>query len=246
MDARVLFFKRLFWCVLSGVNVMLRKIAVAAASKPSVEITQDGETLSIKTSTSVRTTHVNFTVGHEFNEATVDGRPCTVNTHPYKNTSDVIQHLSICVFLFQNIQKTKNLLNVCVCIWCGLNHTLHLRGAIKLDTHPFLQPPPLELTFSWALICFSLILSFLQSHIKKRPTLYIFVCLYFPQSFPHWETDSKISCEQTLQKGEGPKTSWTREITNDGELILVRFIPIIMCYPYDSYTHIGLWSYFFF
>lgn len=43
-----------------------------------------------------------------------------------------------------------------------------------------------------------------------------------PQSFPRWETDSKISCEQTLQKGEGPKTSWTREITNDGKLILVR------------------------
>uniref|UniRef100_A0A8C2JMA1 Cellular retinoic acid binding protein 2 n=1 Tax=Cyprinus carpio TaxID=7962 RepID=A0A8C2JMA1_CYPCA len=61
---------------------MLRKIAVAAASKPSVEITQDGETLSIKTSTSVRTTHVTFTVGQEFNEATVDGRPCTVHTHP--------------------------------------------------------------------------------------------------------------------------------------------------------------------
>lgn len=43
-----------------------------------------------------------------------------------------------------------------------------------------------------------------------------------PQSFPRWETDSKISCEQTLQKGEGPKTSWTREITNDGKLILVK------------------------
>lgn len=95
-------------CVLSGVNVMLRKIAVAAASKPSVEITQDGETLSIKTSTSVRTTHVTFTVGQEFNEATVDGRPCTVYTHPYKNTSNVILHLSICVFLFQNVQKNKN------------------------------------------------------------------------------------------------------------------------------------------
>ncbi|KAM6968060.1 cellular retinoic acid-binding protein 2a [Aplochiton taeniatus] len=101
-----------------GVNVMLRKIAVAAASKPSVEITQETETLSIKTSTSVRTTHVTFTVGESFNEATVDGRPCT--------------------------------------------------------------------------------------------------------SLPRWETDSKISCEQTLQKGEGPKTSWTREITNDGELILSR------------------------
>lgn len=99
-----------------GVNVMLRKIAVKAASKPLVEITQDGETLSIKTSTSVRTTHITFTVGQEFNEATVDGRPCT--------------------------------------------------------------------------------------------------------SFPRWETDSKISCEQTLLKGEGPKTSWTRELTNEGKLIL--------------------------
>lgn len=43
-----------------------------------------------------------------------------------------------------------------------------------------------------------------------------------PQSFPVWETDNKISCEQTLQKGDGPKTSWTREITSDGKLILVR------------------------
>lgn len=59
---------------------MLRKIAVKAASKPLVEITQDGETLSIKTSTTVRTTHITFTVGKEFNEATVDGRPCTVQT----------------------------------------------------------------------------------------------------------------------------------------------------------------------
>lgn len=61
-----------------GVNVFLRKIAVAAASKPSVEITQQGETLSVQTSTSVRTTHVSFTVGQSFNETTVDGRPCTV------------------------------------------------------------------------------------------------------------------------------------------------------------------------
>ncbi|KAL0166687.1 hypothetical protein M9458_038531, partial [Cirrhinus mrigala] len=53
------------------------KIAVAAASKPAVEITQQGESLSIQTSTSVRTTHVSFTVGESFNEATVDGRPCT-------------------------------------------------------------------------------------------------------------------------------------------------------------------------
>uniref|UniRef100_A0AAZ3RP09 Lipocalin/cytosolic fatty-acid binding domain-containing protein n=1 Tax=Oncorhynchus tshawytscha TaxID=74940 RepID=A0AAZ3RP09_ONCTS len=108
-----------------GVNVMLRKIAVAAASKPSVEITQEGETLSIRTFTSVRTTHVTFTVGESFNEATVDGRPCT--------------------------------------------------------------------------------------------------------SLPKWETDSKISCVQTLQKGEGPKTAWTREITNDGELILTMSADDVVC-----------------
>ncbi|XP_016119176.1 cellular retinoic acid-binding protein 2-like [Sinocyclocheilus grahami] len=99
-----------------GVNVFLRKIAVAAASKPAVEITQQGESLSIQTSTSVRTTYVSFTVGESFNETTVDGRPCT--------------------------------------------------------------------------------------------------------SFPKWETDRKITCEQTLQKGEGPETSWTRELTNDGQMIL--------------------------
>lgn len=77
-------------CFLEGVNVFLRKIAVAAASRPSVQIEQQGETLSIQTSTSVRTTHVIFTVGQMFNETTVDGRPCTVNlvnlfiinTHP--------------------------------------------------------------------------------------------------------------------------------------------------------------------
>uniref|UniRef100_A0A3Q1HZN1 Cellular retinoic acid-binding protein 1 n=2 Tax=Anabas testudineus TaxID=64144 RepID=A0A3Q1HZN1_ANATE len=108
-----------------GVNVFLRKIAVTAASSPAVEITQQGESLSIKTSTSVRTTHISFTVGQSFSETTVDGRPCT--------------------------------------------------------------------------------------------------------SFPKWETDNKISCEQTLQKGDGPKTAWTRELTNDGELILTMTAGDVVC-----------------
>ncbi|XP_068615177.1 cellular retinoic acid-binding protein 2a [Brachionichthys hirsutus] len=107
------------------VNVMLRMIAVKAASKPLVEITQDGERLSIKTSTTIRTTHITFTVGQEFNEATVDGRPCT--------------------------------------------------------------------------------------------------------SFPRWETGNKISCEQILLKGEGAKTSWTRELTNDGQLILTMRADDVVC-----------------
>lgn len=57
---------------------MLRKIAVAAASKPAVEIKQEGDTFYIRTSTSVRTTEINFKVGDEFEEQTVDGRPCKV------------------------------------------------------------------------------------------------------------------------------------------------------------------------
>ncbi|MGH0177303.1 UNVERIFIED_CONTAM: hypothetical protein FKN15_074144 [Acipenser sinensis] len=57
---------------------MLRKIAVAAASKPAVEIRQDGESFYIKTSTTVRTTEISFTVGQDFTEQTVDGRPCRV------------------------------------------------------------------------------------------------------------------------------------------------------------------------
>lgn len=57
---------------------MLRKIAVAAASKPAVEIKQEGDTFYIKTSTTVRTTEINFKVGEEFEEQTVDGRPCKV------------------------------------------------------------------------------------------------------------------------------------------------------------------------
>ncbi|XP_060760077.1 cellular retinoic acid-binding protein 2b [Neoarius graeffei] len=108
-----------------GVNVFLRKIAVAAASRPVVEIEQQGETLSIQTSTSVHTTHVSFTVGQSFNETTVDGRPCT--------------------------------------------------------------------------------------------------------SFPKWDNDRKISCEQTLLKGEGPRTSWTRELTDNGELILTMSAGDFVC-----------------
>ncbi|XP_063053180.1 cellular retinoic acid-binding protein 1 [Engraulis encrasicolus] len=57
-----------------GVNAMLRKVANAAASKPHVEITQDGEQFYIKTATSVRTTEINFHIGQEFDEETVDGR----------------------------------------------------------------------------------------------------------------------------------------------------------------------------
>lgn len=68
----------------SGVNTMLRKVAVAAASNPHVEIRQDGEQFYIKTSTSVRTTEINFHIGEEFDEETVDGRKCKVSQNQTK------------------------------------------------------------------------------------------------------------------------------------------------------------------
>ncbi|KAF7235550.1 Cellular retinoic acid-binding protein 2 [Varanus komodoensis] len=108
-----------------GVNVMLRKIAVAAASKPAVEIKQDGEEFYIKTSTTVRTTEISFRIGEEFEEQTVDGRPC--------------------------------------------------------------------------------------------------------KSLAKWESSNKMVCEQRLLKGDGPKTGWSREMTNDGELILTMTADDVVC-----------------
>ncbi|XP_077423345.1 cellular retinoic acid-binding protein 1a [Vanacampus margaritifer] len=107
-----------------GVNAMLRKVAVAAASNPHVEIRQDGEQFYIKTSTSVRTTEINFHVGEEFDEETVDGRKC--------------------------------------------------------------------------------------------------------KSLATWESDNKISCQQTLVDGDGPKTFWTREL-NGEELTLVFGADDVLC-----------------
>lgn len=66
---------------------MLRKIAVAAASKPTVEIKQEGDSFYIKTSTTVRTTEINFKIGEEFEEQTVDGRACKVRKREVPRSS---------------------------------------------------------------------------------------------------------------------------------------------------------------
>lgn len=91
----------------AGVNAMLRKVAVAAASKPHVEIRQDGDQFYIKTSTTVRTTEINFKVGEGFEEETVDGRKCRVRLqrphllpgYPPIKTLDPLQGVSreVCV-----------------------------------------------------------------------------------------------------------------------------------------------------
>ncbi|XP_060676641.1 cellular retinoic acid-binding protein 2-like [Hemiscyllium ocellatum] len=108
-----------------NVSLFLRTIAVNAASNPSVEIQQDGESFYIRTATPVRTTEIRFRVGEEFEEQTVDGRPC--------------------------------------------------------------------------------------------------------KSLARWIAENKMECEQTLLKGEGPKTSWTRELTSNDELILTMTANNVVC-----------------
>lgn len=78
---------------------MLRKVAVAAASNPHVEIRQDGEKFYIKTSTSVRTTEINFHIGEEFDEETVDGRKCKVN----ESVLIVVKRTGVCIMFVHTV-----------------------------------------------------------------------------------------------------------------------------------------------
>ncbi|XP_072132180.1 cellular retinoic acid-binding protein 2-like [Mobula birostris] len=107
------------------VGLLQRKIAVQAASNPAVEIKQDGESFYIKTATKVRTTEIRFRIGEEFEEQTVDGRPC--------------------------------------------------------------------------------------------------------KSLVQWVGDNKMECEQQLLKGQGPKTSWSRQLTADDQLILIMTADNVVC-----------------
>lgn len=51
---------------------------LAAAATPITEITQDGDTWNIKTTTTFKTTEIQFKLGEEFDETTGDGRECKV------------------------------------------------------------------------------------------------------------------------------------------------------------------------
>ncbi|EPY72358.1 cellular retinoic acid-binding protein 1-like protein [Camelus ferus] len=88
-----------------GVKAMLRKVAKAAASKPHVKTHQDGDQFYIKTSTTVRTTEIDFKVGEGtsttvrtteidfkvgegFEEEREDGRKCR-SSATWENASKV-------------------------------------------------------------------------------------------------------------------------------------------------------------
>ncbi|XP_033926929.1 cellular retinoic acid-binding protein 2 isoform X2 [Melopsittacus undulatus] len=111
------------WRMKSSEN--FEELLKALASKPSVEIRQEGESFYIRTWTTVRTTEISFSIGQEFEEQTVDGRPC--------------------------------------------------------------------------------------------------------KSLAKWASENKVVCEQRLLRGEGPRTGWSRELTNDGELILTMTADDVVC-----------------
>ena len=132
----------------------------------------------------MRTTEINFKIGEEFEEQTVDGRPCKVRGREGHSTCLPCLSGSSFPRLFH---LTKEPPGSAGC-WKGAGGCLF------------------SLSLAQALAVSSLASGLLQSLVK-------------------WERENKMVCEQRLLKGEGPKTSWSRELTNDGELILVSPAP---------------------
>lgn len=61
-------------CIISGVNIAKR--AAAAAAKPTIEISEDNGTYTLKTMSIFKNTTISFKLGEEFDEETADGRHC--------------------------------------------------------------------------------------------------------------------------------------------------------------------------
>jgi len=57
-----------------GVGMVMRKLAASAS--PETEISQTDGNYKIKTSTTFKTTEINFKMGEPFDEETADGRKC--------------------------------------------------------------------------------------------------------------------------------------------------------------------------
>ena len=57
--------------------MVLRKLASVA--KPSMEITVDGDTCTLKTLSTVKNTEISFKIGEQFDETTGDGRNVKVS-----------------------------------------------------------------------------------------------------------------------------------------------------------------------
>merc|ERR1711971_862223 len=60
---------------MGDVNFLLRK--AATVSTPQMDVTEEGGTWTIKTSTTLKTMELKFKLGEEFDETTPDGRQVT-------------------------------------------------------------------------------------------------------------------------------------------------------------------------
>lgn len=65
----------------AGVGLVMRKMGNAAT--PTVEITEEDGTYTLKTVTTFKTTEIKFKVGEEFEETTADGRNVKVNLRQF-------------------------------------------------------------------------------------------------------------------------------------------------------------------
>lgn len=70
-----------------GVGLATRKLE--ASSKPTVELTEDGDNFKMKTVTTLKTMDLAFKLGEEFVEETSDGRKC--NTTIVREGNKLIQ-----------------------------------------------------------------------------------------------------------------------------------------------------------
>jgi len=57
------------------VNFLLRKLICSMAAS-TLEVTKDGDTYSLKTISSMKTTETKFKLGEEFDDKLMDGREC--------------------------------------------------------------------------------------------------------------------------------------------------------------------------
>jgi fatty acid-binding protein 7 len=62
------------------VGVGFAKRAIAAAAKPTIEISENGGKYTIKTLSAFKNTEITFTLGEEFDEETADGRKARVSS----------------------------------------------------------------------------------------------------------------------------------------------------------------------
>ncbi|MET9535036.1 lipocalin/fatty-acid binding family protein [Streptomyces sp. NPDC006649] len=102
----------------TGVRPATRKIE--AASKPTVELTENGDNLKLKTTTTLKTIDLVFTLDKEFVEETTDGRKCNTTVTRDGNTLIQTQKLDGQTFTITRTFRDN-----------GLDATFEANGAVS-------------------------------------------------------------------------------------------------------------------